>query len=31
MHRTTPAKPSEPVDPPSFANDQGAARPGGYP
>ena len=31
MRRTTPAKPSEPVEPapPSFANNQGAARPGG--
>ena len=28
MRRTTPAKPSEPAEPaPSFANDQGAARP----
>ena len=31
MRRTTPAKPSEPVKPasPSFANNQGAARPRG--
>ena len=30
MRRTTPAKPSEPVEPaPSFANNQRAARPRG--
>ena len=30
MRRTTPAKPSEPVEPaPPLANDQGAARPRG--
>ena len=29
MRSATPAKPSEPIAPPSFANNQGAARPRG--